>query len=45
MVFSVNSRGSTTAEVPCCSPLAAGRHAGKRRAVWRGSANAGSNDL
>lgn len=43
MVFSVNSCGSTIAEVSDC--WKARGHVGKRRAVWHGSGNAGSNDL
>lgn len=45
MVLSVNSCGSTRAEVSSCSSPAAGRHVGKHRAVWCGSGNAGSHSL
>lgn len=43
MTLSVNSCGSTIAEGSCCSLSTAGRHSRKRRAVWHGLGNAGSN--
>lgn len=45
MTLSVNSCGSAIGEVSCCSLSTAGRHSRKRRAVWRGLGNAGSNSL